>query len=678
LEYFIQDLEDQIDFLDEDEQAYLSRGQSISYNSQSMETSAVARRLIVQAQEQLVIADSLSQFADNYKRKEKKSMLRQAEALNKKARELNIASSEIVSLQNRAAYREAMVELTKAMPTDISTARDNQAIRLLEMSRTNYDIASENREAAKSSELTVGERESLLLEAINLEKIALGQQRQALAIFTESAASANDTSMQVVRTGEEIPTDIPVVAQNNSVISDTVNTNQGLVNNESNVQQSNANQLVSTNLTVVEVQEMPAQKVLSISENELSPEVRKEVQLKKAEIIGVYTEANSQETYYNQEKPIEIQNELPKGLIYKVQFAAFRSIVDPESFPGMKPISIEQRPNSGWYRYMAGIFTEYNEALVARNNIRQIAYPDAFIVPYFNGERISNARARSLIESGVAFTDAELAQAATSTNRRVYVATSQGDQITQAAATTANDTETINQGQLDEPELFYAVQIGVYGSPRTRARLNNLENLFYDRMDNGYYRYYQGKFASYATASSAQAAVRAAGIRDAFVVAFYQGQKVSVRRARELASQANTDTQTASPQQETSEESTSLSQENTSQVEASNDETSNEDPRPVEQAEETFEVIYKVQLGAFRNNIPINIVNSMLQIALPIDKTLRNDGLTIYTTGSYSSYQEALTIRNQVVQNGIPDAFVVAYINGEQGDLNRARELTGE
>jgi N-acetylmuramoyl-L-alanine amidase len=53
-----------------------------------------------------------------------------------------------------------------------------------------------------------------------------------------------------------------------------------------------------------------------------------------------------------------------------------------------------------------------------------------------------------------------------------------------------------------------------------------------------------------------------------------------------------------------------------------------------------------------------------------------HQGMYKYTAGNESSFDKALKVRAEMVQRGYKDAFVVAFLNGERIDLNKAREMS--
>jgi len=70
-------------------------------------------------------------------------------------------------------------------------------------------------------------------------------------------------------------------------------------------------------------------------------------------------------------------------------------------------------------------------------------------------------------------------------------------------------------------------------------------------------------------------------------------------------------------------------------------------------------VDFKVQIGAFQDSIPGWLAEKYLQVD-GIEETDEGD-LTVLTSGLFPHYEEAATYREELLQLGIPGAFVVAY-----------------
>ena len=83
-------------------------------------------------------------------------------------------------------------------------------------------------------------------------------------------------------------------------------------------------------------------------------------------------------------------------------------------------------------------------------------------------------------------------------------------------------------------------------------------------------------------------------------------------------------------------------------------------------------VIYKVQLGAFRNPIPQDLFGNFT----PLAGESSGSGLTRYTVGLFKTYTTADLAKGEVRKMGYRDAFVVAYRNGVRIPLYEAKGET--
>ena len=88
-------------------------------------------------------------------------------------------------------------------------------------------------------------------------------------------------------------------------------------------------------------------------------------------------------------------------------------------------------------------------------------------------------------------------------------------------------------------------------------------------------------------------------------------------------------------------------------------------------------IIFKVQMGAFKLDVPINTVNQFLDLVTGnvLEHGLNDQGLTIYTAGKFTDYKSANDFKTLLVSKGIADAFVIAFQHGKKIDLNIAIEL---
>ena len=92
--------------------------------------------------------------------------------------------------------------------------------------------------------------------------------------------------------------------------------------------------------------------------------------------------------------PYELDIELPKGLVFRVQigYYPFRRKVLFET------LNVDaSRASKKYVRYFSGLFRTYEEATAYKEQIRsQIGIEDAFLVSYFDGEKVDIKEAMSL------------------------------------------------------------------------------------------------------------------------------------------------------------------------------------------------------------------------------------------------------------------------------------------
>jgi hypothetical protein len=83
-------------------------------------------------------------------------------------------------------------------------------------------------------------------------------------------------------------------------------------------------------------------------------------------------------------------------------------------------------------------------------------------------------------------------------------------------------------------------------------------------------------------------------------------------------------------------------------------------------------VYYKVQIGAFRNDIPQNLYDQFA----PISGERLNTGITRYTAGFFVQFENAKDVKQQIRAMGYNDAFIVAYRDGKRIPLYEAAAIT--
>jgi len=167
---------------------------------------------------------------------------------------------------------------------------------------------------------------------------------------------------------------------------------------------------------------------------------------------------------------------------------------------------------------------------------------------------------------------------------------------------------------------LFAVQIGAYSRLVPIWRFEGLKNVDAFMDNSGLIRYVIGHFTYVSQANMLLKQIWAAGYEDAFIVNINDAKKYRTERYSESV--------------------------------VSVDDVSFK-------AEIRGKVDYRIQLGAFRESIPEELVQ--LYLKLEGIRESSDKGLTILTRGSYPTYEQAAMERRILADMGIPKPFIVAY-----------------
>lgn len=108
---------------------------------------------------------------------------------------------------------------------------------------------------------------------------------------------------------------------------------------------------------------------------------------------------------------------------------------------------------------------------------------------------------------------------------------------------------------------------------------------------------------------------------------------------------------------------------------------SNSTPKVVEKkAAEPSGIIYRIQIGAYKGKMPesANKLIKKLSLIRKVDNYIDDKGVKIYTTGNLRLYNEAVTMQNQVKQEGVKTAVITAYQNGKKTTIEEAKKINNE
>jgi len=408
---------------------------------------------------------------------------------------------------------------------------------------------------------------------------------------------------------------------------------------------------------------------------------------------------------YSASKPIPIDEKIPDGLIFKVQIGAFKTPLPNNTFKGLSPIIAQTTP-SGYIRYMAGDFNKYESANAVKNDLRSLGYNDAFVVVYYNGVRITIAEAMEKLKAqGQTIDLAAATNASAGLTKNTNIPKNTIAPATNNVAT--NNTAANNQPaevtkELEQMNgLLYTVQIGVFSKQTTKAQLLGLKPIYTEKLPNGLYRYTAGIYNQSSKLLEDKRKVIDLGVKDAFVSAYYNAKRIPFSEGQKLQAENNNlkmeaenpivfpgvnaaTTSANEPVITLVNEPVNNNVQNNEPVITlvnevkpfSNGVTNGPEPTADNgvKADETG-ISFKVQIGAYKNQVPNDVASKFLNIKTWPVKNNTINGLYIYTIGNFTNVSFAKKLKDEAIALGITDAFITVYKDGKKLYGAEATEL---
>lgn len=232
--------------------------------------------------------------------------------------------------------------------------------------------------------------------------------------------------------------------------------------------------------------------------------------------------------------------------------------------------------------------------------------------------------------------------------------------------------------------LMFRVQVGAF----TKALPEEMFREFYpvdgELRPTGMTLYRAGFFKTHVVAQAAQTDIKRVGYKDAFVVAFCNSERITIKEAKrlEITGGCSTEQQKEIKFKEEkdlvakAQTSAKLNQRDYSV--GPNGETYDYykvdyavPSQPIENIQGMF---YTIQIGVFNRPADKSLVPGLTELY-----TLRlPNGQIRYSTGLYPSLREAVEAKKEVNQKGFTDAFIVVYNGGERLSLVAAQEILKE
>jgi hypothetical protein len=237
--------------------------------------------------------------------------------------------------------------------------------------------------------------------------------------------------------------------------------------------------------------------------------------------------------------------------------------------------------------------------------------------------------------------------------------------------------------------IIYQVQVGAFRNKIDPAIFNGLSPLVGEKTSSGIIRYKVGYFRGFKSANMAKGRIRNLGFRDAFVVVFFNGKRITIPDAEYVIDNAD-ESEKFVYDNLVLDEIQKLKQLGISEEEATADPidistslvlANNSNNTPILSGDNGLEndllniggVFFTVQVGVFRSPR----VSSDLHGVSPLFTEKLNNGLLRYSTGVYRGYVTADTRKKEVRNEGVRDAFVIAYNGKSKISTSEAKSLSG-
>lgn len=255
--------------------------------------------------------------------------------------------------------------------------------------------------------------------------------------------------------------------------------------------------------------------------------------------------------------------------------------------------------------------------------------------------------------------------------------------------------------------LVYKVQIGAFKYPISDELFSDMTPISGETLGNGMVRYMAGMFTQYANADAAKQQVRDRGYRDAFVVAYMDGKRISLSEARTVGGQqarpalaqvpagARPEARPVAPAQQPAIIQAPVNTATVAQPVPSPDVLAKYAPTaeavlgsfnptpeaaayynvpgaaPAKQVETIKGLFFTVQVGVYSKPVPLDKLFNIT----PLNSELTETAKVRYTTGIYLDSERARVRKDVAIGNGVKDAFVTAYLNGKRIPMTDARAL---
>ena len=243
--------------------------------------------------------------------------------------------------------------------------------------------------------------------------------------------------------------------------------------------------------------------------------------------------------------------------------------------------------------------------------------------------------------------------------------------------------------------IIYKVQVGAFRNPIPQDHFVGFAPIMGESASNGLTRYTAGVFNKFAAVNNAKNQIRniSSDYGDAFVVAYLNGERISISEARRIEREGGTAVETITLNSANTERTIDNAVVATSET-ATTVSSSIQGDAPVSvnmpirtnggnnesgialamEVGRISGLFYTTQVGAYSKRVPA----SQLFNITPLNTDELSNGTIRYSSGVYTDIVTAGAARERILEIGIRDAFITAYYNGVRISVAEARLLVSE
>ncbi len=199
----------------------------------------------------------------------------------------------------------------------------------------------------------------------------------------------------------------------------------------------------------------------------------------------------------------------------------------------------------------------------------------------------------------------------------------------------------------ENQEASFRVQIGAFSRKVSKSVFEGLPDLVSVKGDDGLYRFFSGSFIDKSKAASHKINLSTSGYNDAFIVAFKNGNRITLKEAG-------------------------------FEVDSNYKENIEISSTPSVNAIDSKLVKFRIQVGAYKEKVPVEALDLFLDVGKVLPKRDIKSGLTKYYVGKLNNYQEAINFRDELIKKGLDDCFIVGEFNSNIISSKEALNIIGQ